>query len=57
MRPSDKSGATFHDFRPKTSIGMANQGESRSQNMIDRGGESEGQSSPEPRAEIILTKN
>lgn len=51
-KSSKIAAANFLDFRPKTSIGM-NQGESRSQ-MLDCDVEG---LSPEPRAEIILSKN
>ena len=51
-KSSKIAAANFLDFRPKTSIGT-NQGESRSQ-MLDCDVEG---LSPEPRAEIILSKN
>ena len=61
MRPT--TAVTFHDFRPKTSIGVSNQMNSvdkpsgdgsRSQMMLDRDVSG---LSPEPKAELIISKN
>ena len=49
------TGVTFHDFHPKSSItAMGNPGESKSQMILEKDVNG---LSPEPRAEIILSKN